>query len=254
AELRTLPSFFEPILEAQETAEVPFRPEDPEEYARLKDEADRERDLRGPVGRFQIEPSPFQPVPDIGIEGSNQEESPVGVSLLSPPDTHGAVGPTQFVQLVNSRLAVYDKETGERLSSISLNTFFDYFPGPPPTPFSRGLFDSRVVYDRAQDRWVITSESFQISATEQPYFIAVSKTGDATGEFFFYRINVTVLPGELFDFPQLGMDQNAIIVTANIFGPRSGSDVLVISKADLYQGLALRIPRFLGLLFNTVPP
>ncbi|HJY86462.1 MAG TPA: hypothetical protein VKE24_06445, partial [Candidatus Acidoferrales bacterium] len=95
AELRTLPSFFEPILGAEETAEIPFLPENAEEYARLKDEADRERDLRGPVGRFQIEPSPFLPVPDIGIEGLNQEESPVGVFLLFPPDTHGAVGPTQ---------------------------------------------------------------------------------------------------------------------------------------------------------------
>ncbi len=253
AEVRTPPSF-EPISGAEETAEIPFLPEDPEAYKKLKEEADRERDLRGPMGRFQTEPTPSQPIPDIGIEGLNEAESPVGVTLVFPPDTHGAVGTTQFVQVVNSRVAVYDKETGGRLASVSLNTFFDYFPGPPPPPFSRAIFDPRVVYDRTLDRWVITADAFAESSTVQFFFIAVSKTGDATGEFFFYRINVTIVPTEFFDFPQLGMDQSAVIITANIFGPRSGTDVLVIPKADLYEGLELRIPRFLGLLFNTVPP
>jgi hypothetical protein len=243
-------------------AEIPFRPENLEEYARLKDEADLERDLSSPTGRFQIEPgqpqiqaSPSQPIPDIGIEGLNEDESPVGVTLVFPPDTHGAIGPAQFVQVVNSRLAVYDNQTRERLTSVPLNTFFDYFAGPPPTPFIRGLDDPRVVYDRTFDRWVITADTVSAEASDvQFFFIAVSQTGDATGDFFFYRINVTVFPSEFFDFPQLGMDQNAVLITANIFGPRSGSDVLVIPKADLYAGLPLRIPRFLGLLFNTAPP
>lgn len=252
--VRTLPDFESSIGTTGEPVEVPFRPGmDPAEYTRLKQEAERhssQQSLR-PGGATRLGPSLSEPIPDVSFEGLNQLESGGGGITLIPPDTHGAVGKTQFAEVVNSRFAVFNKETGERLRSVSLN---DFFGAPPPPPFSNFLFDPRVVYDLIWNRWVVTAEAFQESPTVQYFYIGVSKTEDATGEFFIYRINVTVVPGEFFDYPQLGLDQDAVIITANIFGTRFGTDVLPIAKARLYNGLSLRIPRFLGLRINTVPP
>ncbi|MDQ3623482.1 MAG: hypothetical protein M3463_13505, partial [Verrucomicrobiota bacterium] len=191
------------------------------------------------------------PTPDLYIEGLNQAESGGAGTTLVPPHPHGAVGPTQFVEVVSSRLAVFDKETGERLASISLNALFRT---PPPTSSLRLLFSPRVVYDRVHDRWIVIANELRESTTVQRFYVGVSQTGDATGEYFTYTINSIVFPNDFFEFPQLGLDQNAVIVTANISQGRSGGDVLVIPKADLYNGESLRIPRFLNLFLNTVPP
>jgi hypothetical protein len=254
AEVRTVPQHeAAAAAEIEGIVEIPFLPGmDPEEYKRLKEDIERAgvQQLRR-MPRGQITDTLSEPIPDIGFEGLNMFESPAGPFFLIPPDTHGAVGKTQFVQIVNSALAVYDKETGTRLKTVSLNSFFDY---APPPPFSRTIFDPRVVYDPTWNRWVVTGEAFPESSTVQFHFIGVSVTDDATGPFFIYRINVTLTPDELWDYPQLGMDQDAIIITANIFRTRFGTDVLAIAKARLYNGLSLRIPRFINLPINTAPP
>src|SRR5919109_1028398 len=259
AQVKTAPQDEGPGIAAVEgLVDIPFQPGmDPEEYKRRKEEANRlqTQQLR-PTPQSRMILRPLEPIADIGFEGLNMFESPAGPFLLTPPDTHGAVGKTQFVQIVNSALAVYDKETGVRLKRVSLNAFFGH-PEPPPNanfPHPGVLFDPRVVYDRVWNRWVVTAEAFQESSTVQFHFIGVSLTDDATGPFFIYPINVTVTPGEFWEYPQLGMDQDAVVITANIFGARSGSDVLSIAKARLYNGLSLRIPRFTGLPFNTAPP
>jgi hypothetical protein len=244
AEVRTSPAF-ERSLQSGDVGAVPLLPGmDAQAYINQKADADQHRDQsRGPMSLPSLGLGPYAPpLPDLNFEGLNQSES----GFLFPPDTHGAIGKNQFVEIVNTRLAVFDTATGARVKDISLATFFGYT--------ARTLFDPRVVYDRIWNRWVVTAEAFEASSTVQFFFIGVSKTEDATGEFFTYAINVTVVPGEFFDYPQLGMDQDAVIITANIFDARFGTDILSIVKARLYNGLSLRIARFLSLPFNIAPP
>jgi hypothetical protein len=242
AEVRTTPAF-EKGPPSSYVGEVPFLPGmDAQEYANRKAEASQQRSQsRGSVSSPLFAPN-APPQPDLNFEGLSQFES----GGLLPPDTHGAIGKNQFVEIVNTQLAVFDTATGARLKDVSLATFFGYT--------AQILFDPRAVYDRTWNRWVVTAEAFPESDTVQFFFIGVSKTEDATGEFFIYAINVTVVPGEFFDFPQLGMDQDAVIITANIFDARFGTDILSIAKARLYNGLSLRIARFLSLPFNIAPP
>ncbi len=171
---------------------------------------------------------------------------------LRPPDTHGAVGHTHFVETTNSHINIWKKlplPTPTKVKSVSQATFFNYF--------TQTLFDARVVYDTVWQRWIITTEAFPESDTMQRFFIAVSKTSDPTGGFFIYSLNVAFHFGDFFDFPQVGFDQDAVIITANIFNSSDvfqGADMFAIAKARLYNGLGFSVPLFEGLDGTLAPP
>src|SRR5216683_1838775 len=113
------------------------------------------------------------------------------------------------------------------------------------------LGDARVLYDSTWNRWVILIDDFStcFSGTGTPsFFLAVSTGSDATGPFFIYPVGLGFAPGACFDFPQLGMDQDAVIITANLFGFASPPAVAFgIAKARLYNGLGFGVPVFTGL-------
>ena len=79
---------------------------------------------------------------------------------------------------------------------------------------------------------------------------------DPTGSFFIYNLNVTFFVNDFFDFPQLGMDQDAVLFTANIFNGTSfhGADFFAVAKARLYNGLGFSVPVFTGLVGTLAPP
>jgi hypothetical protein len=152
------------------------------------------------------------------------------------------------VEIVNSRIAVFDS-SGTRLKDVSLATFFGYT--------LHLLFDPRVVYDRARGRWVVSADAYPESPTTQFHFLAVSTTADATGDFYVYRINVTFGEADFWDFPQLGMTTDALILTANIFDRGATfkwADILAIPKDDIYAGGDLRVAVFQGFEGSLAPP
>src|SRR5207248_8923883 len=113
------------------------------------------------------------------------------------------------------------------------------------------LFDPRVVYDSTWNRWIVTAEAFPESATVQRFFIGISTSADPTQPFFIYNLNVNFFGNNNFwDFPQLGMDQDAVLITANIFNGNTflGADFFAVAKARLYNGLGFSVPVFTGLV------
>jgi hypothetical protein len=115
-----------------------------------------------------------------------------------------------------------------------------------------------VVHDNTWQRWIVTAVAFPESATVQRLFIGISKTDDPTGPFFIYNIDVDFFNNnDFYDFPQLGIDQDAVLFTANIFpaaGGFSGADFFSVAKARLYNGLTFSIPIFTGLDATLAPP
>src|SRR6266404_3689471 len=75
--------------------------------------------------------APAAPAPLGTFEGQSSVDSGGGSAagcLCLPPDTNGAVGPTQYVQMVNSVFSVYDK-AGTRLSGPTpINALFSALP------------------------------------------------------------------------------------------------------------------------------
>src|SRR6516164_2426690 len=135
----------------KETSTVPFMPTiDPELYRAAKARADA---LRPVQAQPTIQPAPLIPVSILGsFEGVNQTLAGGG----RPPDTDGAVGHTQFVEVVNERVVVYNK-TGNQLKSTSLGAFFGA---------SEHIFDPRVVYDRDFRRWILVATRGSTSGTD----------------------------------------------------------------------------------------
>ena len=183
----------------------------------------------------------------VNFEGASQSGS-------YPPDTHGAVGPSHVVEVVNTRVVVYSK-AGALLKTTALNTFFG------STEF---LFDPRVVYDQTWNRWVVIATRRTSSTTDpvRRFFLAVSRTGDPTGSYFVYN-NIQyggggLNDGDWFDYPALGMDQDAVLVTANVFDVPAGgfkfAIMIPIAKARIYNGLGFSGPAFTGLLATLQPP
>jgi hypothetical protein len=129
----------------------------------------------------------------------------------APPDTNGAAGATQYVQIVNTGFAVFDKSTGAIIgTSKAINTLWSGFGGGCQ---ANDDGDPIVQYDQAAGRWIITQ--FSVSTTPFLQCVAVSTTSDATGTYNRYAFNYgnTQFP----DYPKLGVWPDAYYITYNIF-------------------------------------
>src|SRR5262249_40581177 len=78
-----------------------------------------------------------------------------------PPDTNGDVGPTHYIQTINTSIGIFDKVSGTRVAAFTFNTFFNGHFGNPCDTNNFG--DPVVVYDSFEDRWVITDFAFKLS-------------------------------------------------------------------------------------------
>ncbi|MFF4574009.1 hypothetical protein [Streptomyces sp. NPDC001410] len=175
---------------------------------------------------------------------------------LTPPDTHGAAGKGYFVEVTSGTgVGVYDTSNGSLQKSVSLAGFFGYT--------AQEIFGPRVVYDRTWNRWVISAEAFQEGQDVQKVFYAVSTGPDPLGSWYVYMFDPPEEPGtgDFYDYPQLGLGQDAVIVTANIFRPTEpgydyiGSRAFGMAKADLYNGRSTDFRYFdLGLSGTVAPP
>ena len=127
----------------------------------------------------------------------------------APPDTNGSAGATQFVQIVNTEYAVYDKTTGALIvGPTAIHNIWSGFSGDCADGDGG---DPVVLYDKADGRWVVG----QINANDNAYCLAVSTTSDATHTY--YRYEFRTPNGNLPDYPKLGVWSDAYYWTANIF-------------------------------------
>jgi hypothetical protein len=182
------------------------------------------------------------------FNGTNQGEAGGGY----PPDTHGTTGPSHFMEVTNQHVDIYRKSDAVRVNNggagISLNAFFGYF--------TEALFDPRAVYDIDQGRWLISAEAFPESATIQRHFLAISTTSDPLGSYFIYNVDVELGANDFFDFPQLGEDKGAVLMTANEFFAAGGVEawLLIWPKSVFYSGTAGTVNLFTGLIPTAAPP
>src|ERR1700682_4839463 len=143
--------------------------------------------LPHPAGANQIDTvvqsSPFPPLAlEAPTLGRNFDGIGVGLGLYTdccaPPDTNGSVGPNNYVQMVNTDFAVFNKSGVLLMGPVPINTLWTGFGGGCQT---NNDGDPIVLYDKIADRWVIT----QFSVTTTPYLecVAISATPDPTGSY-----------------------------------------------------------------------
>jgi hypothetical protein len=129
------------------------------------------------------------------------------------PDTNGAVGGTQFVEITNFDYAVYDKATGKNLlKPTNTNSIFSGFGGlcentPPGDPV--------VIWDKLADRWLVSYLNY---SGNYALCIAVSTGSDATGTYNRYEYDYG---GTLPDYPKYAVWPDAYYGTSNLNGGSS---------------------------------
>jgi hypothetical protein len=187
-----------------------------------------------PDGAVQA-PATTQVATTNGLNFAGVGKGDYGFSVLySPPDTNGAVGATQYVQWVNTYLAVFDKATGAIAAGFPKagNAVWSGFGGGCET---NNDGDPIVQYDKAANRWILTQ--FSVSTTPYLQCVAVSTTSDATGSYNRYAFNYGST--QFNDYPKLGVWPDAYYVTYNMFtsffiGPK----VCAWDRAKMLAGLA----------------
>jgi hypothetical protein len=132
----------------------------------------------------------------LNFDGMDFNDSPCG---CVPPDSNGAVGATQYFQLINTAYQILDKSTGAVIvSPTTTNSIWSGFGGGCE---NNNDGDATVTYDKAAGRWVVAQ--FSVSSTPYTECMAISTTDDATGPWYRYafQFGSTDYP----DYPKVGV-------------------------------------------------
>jgi hypothetical protein len=157
-----------------------------------------------------------------------------------PPDTNGAVGATQFVQMVNVTIAVYDKSSGAlQLGPAAIHTLWTGFGGlcefGGGTPTFADGGDPVVLYDHLAGRWLVSQLQFDTTFTHTAQCVAVSISSDATGSYNRYEFD---FDSNFPDYPKFGVWPDAYYNSINVFPPHSfaGAEACAFDRNAMLAG------------------
>jgi len=170
---------------------------------------------------------------------------------VEPPNTSIAVANGYVLEGVNNAVQVYSTNGTPLLPSVlSSNQVFGLGPAINRNTNVFGVFptDMHVFYDQSINRWFIVQRAQDEDVLGNPLpsshlYIAVSQTGDPTQNYKVYTMDSTNASNFdcpcIFDYPQLGADQNAFYISGDEFTPFFtfvDAAILAISKASLAAG------------------
>ena len=147
----------------------------------------------------------------------------------TPPDSTGAIGPDHYLEMVNTRIGVFDR------TDLSLDGFaeLDEFVGDP----GEEVFDPQIQWDAQADRWLYVADDV-VNANNNFLAYGWSMTPDPTDLENGWCHFLIDSPGTQFDdYPKLGHSNDFIIIGTNAFansgdGGFVGSRVWAIDKPD----------------------
>jgi hypothetical protein len=153
----------------------------------------------------------------------------------APPDTNGAVGVNQFVEIVNQGYQVFDKATGVSvLGPTDIAAVWTGFGGVCETS---GEGDPVMLYDHIANRWLISQ--FAGSGVPTDECIAVSTTVDATGTYNRYGFH---LGSNFFDYPKIAVWPDGYYQANNVFNSSGtaflGPQAFAFDRTSMLAGTA----------------
>jgi hypothetical protein len=174
---------------------------------------------------------------DASYTGSTSAESvqtPIPV-----PDVAAAVGPDHFVELLNGRYAVYDKDAGVLIDASSHVAF--WAEAGISGVIDRAS-DPRIVYDATAGRWYATALRQTPEATENDLLlVGVSRGPDPTQGWDAFELDADPAAVNWLDFSTLGFDADGVYLAVSRQAPGTaqfqGTAVVALPKADLVAAL-----------------
>jgi hypothetical protein len=142
---------------------------------------------------------------------------------LTPPDSTGAIGPNNYVEMDNSNIAVWKRSD---LTNVSINTLHDFIGDAADDPFC----DPQVQWDPTAGRWLFLFLYCNVSTSTQFFVVGWSKTADPTNLLAdngnpasgWCAFGVNTSP-RIFDYPKLGHSSKSMIVGGNFYNESSPS-------------------------------
>ena len=138
-----------------------------------------------------------------------------------PPDTTGAIGPSNYIEIINTTIAAYDRNLS-LVATLDVATFAN----------SGGLnvSDEQIQWDPRSGRWLYALVGFNSNFTTTQVLFGWSKTSNPTnlsGGWCTFGFNSgSMLP----DYPKLGHDDNYIMVGANIYDMSKSTQPFVTAQ------------------------
>ena len=172
----------------------------------------------------------------MGI-GQNFTASTLGVdSIDTPPDSDGAVGPTNYVEFINGRFAVFDKTNAVRVQSMTNLLFWRQAGITVPPSFD--VTDTRIIYDPTCQRWFAAEIDFDTNniINSNHFLVAVSTTIAPTGPWKGFAVTADPTVSSTADFTTLGLDAHGVYVSGDMFdasGNFVSSTLISIPKTNL---------------------
>lgn len=178
--------------------------------------------------KYRVKASiPLHAFPGMGVGfGNYQVKSTVS-------NANGAAGLTQYIQLVNYDISIFDKITGKPLSGFPKpsNTIWTGFGG-----LCESLNDGNpiVKFDQLAQRWVLTQKVFA-DWVNGPFFqcVAISTTEDATGSYYRYAFSFDSIN----DQGKLALWPDAYYMSFVMNGPSAyGTRICALDRSKMLAG------------------
>ena len=193
----------------------------------------------------------------LKFENAGREENPEVVNPLATTPTLGRnfLGNELFagtpcdnamavsnggiiVSADNATMEVYDG-AAQNPYLFTLTSHSDFFSFLTPTP-TANIYDPKVIYDSGADRFIYVV-LHGTSSQQSELFICFSQTNNpATGSWWVYRVQANQAhPGTWFDYPNIGVSNNELYISGNMFTDAlqsSGNVLFQIEKNACYQG------------------
>ena len=176
-----------------------------------------------------------------------------------PPDTMGAVGPSQFFVFINGRMRTFNKTTGvaDGVINVDPDVFFSSVMTPPVAGEVVFTSDPNVRYDRLSGRWIVTIIDVVLNAstgaTTRPnrVLLAISNGavlgGSTVWTLYQFQGDATLFT----DYVSLGVDADALYIGGNMFtlaGSFNSTKGFVIPKAPMLTSSPVTVWTFSGLV------
>jgi hypothetical protein len=190
-------------------------------------------------GTMDMAGAPLSNAPAAAAPSSLTSFPGISATGWLPPDCTFAAGPAHVLASVNATVAIYQKTSGAPLKQITLNSWFSNVIS------GAKIFDPKALYDQHAGRWVLLAVALGPGTTDSFFLLSVSKTNDPLGGWFNYKLDAkkdgATATNFWADYPSLGVDSQALYLTANMFSFGSNgffqyAKIRVVPKTGPYAG------------------
>ncbi len=181
--------------------------------------------------------------PSIGSENASRAVEPMlGTNFEAnwtvdgvPPDNAMAISNGGYIVTVNNDGIEYYTDSG---TFLYFDAWFDFFND---NSLVASIYDPKVIYDSGSDRFVLVLLHGSNENTTK-VLVSFSKSNNPEDGWWVYSLTGNPLSdGSWFDFPSLGVSNNEVYVTGNLFKGNSFNQSVIyqIPKASGYAGGSL---------------